>query len=197
MNESAAAIKHRKPVKVGKLIVTLLTLFSLVGIASTPASASFNGTDPLGPAWTFTVTVSGEEPEEPGECVHDYGPATWEPNPTLSGAGFSASYDATAPSNITFSAELNFIKGTDAEACPEPDQWQGNPTGTVLSSVLNLDDELALVSLSCPAEKNPACSAEERFMNNTDVIDAVISVADGTPNDVYEGTLYVEWNPEG
>jgi hypothetical protein len=34
-------------------------------------------------------------------------------------------------------------------------------------------------------------------MNNTDVIDAVISVADGTPNDVYEGTLYVEWNPAG
>jgi hypothetical protein len=75
MNESAAAIKHRKPVKVGKLIVTFLTMLSFVGVASTPASAAPDSSawDQDNPAWTFTVTVEGEE-----ECVPGtYTAADW------------------------------------------------------------------------------------------------------------------------
>jgi len=190
MKESAAAIKHRKPVKVGKLIVTLLTLFSLVGIASTPASAAFNDTDPLSPAWTFTVTVSGEEPVE--DCVPDYGVATWEPDEDLYITGNEFSWAAPGP--VQFEAYLNFARGTDSCGLDEGP----TPNGTVTASI-TLDEELELTTLDCRGvDGSPACEVYNLFPGSGPVRGEV-SVKSGTTagGGPYEGTLVVVWNPAG
>jgi hypothetical protein len=183
MNESAAAIKHRKPVKVGKLIVTLLTLFSLVGIASTPASATW---DPDNPAWTFTVTVSGEEPVE--DCVPNYGVATWGPDETLYITGNEFSW--TAPGPVEFEAYLNFAQGTDSCGL------DGGPTpnGLVTASI-TLDEELELTTLDCQGvDGSPACQAYNLFPGSGPV-SGEVSVKSGTTAEggPYEGTLTVIW----
>jgi len=183
MNESAAAIKHRKPVKVGKLIVTLLTLFSLVGIASTPASAAW---DPDNPAWTFTVTVSGEE-EEP-VCEPTYGVATWEPDEELYISGNEFSWAAPLP--VQFEAYLNFERGTDSCGLDEGP----TPNGTVTASI-TLDEELELTTLDCQGvDGSPACQAYNLFPGSGPVTGEV-SVKSGTTaaGGPYEGTLTVIW----
>jgi hypothetical protein len=193
MNESAAAIKHRKPVKVGKLIVTLLTLFSLVGIASTPASAAFNDTDPLGPAWTFTVTVSGEE------CVPGtYTAADWEPDETLSIAGNA--FNWATPGDITFYAFLNFRKGVDPNDCFEGDGYDAlavaTLTGTVTASLV-LDTQLEQKELMCDAadELVGSCSAGDFWDPDRQSIFGSIAVKPGTEAGSYSGTLTVVWVP--
>jgi hypothetical protein len=196
MKESAAAIKHRKPVKVGKLIVTLLTLFSLVGIASTPASATFNGSDPLGPAWTFTVTVSGEEP---GECVPGtYTAADWEPDATLAIGG--SDFDWATPRGITFYAFLNFSAGVDPNNCFEGDGYDelavATLTGTVTAS-LELDPELEQTELWCDGADELAepCFAGDFWDPERQSLFGSIAVKPGTEAGPYSGTLTVVWAP--
>ena len=194
MNESAAAIKHRKPVKVGKLIVTLLTLFSLVGIASTPASAAFNDSDPLGPAWTFSVTVSGEEPV----CEPDYGVATWKPVETLSIAGND--FNWATPGDITFYAFLNFSAGVDPNDCFEGDGYDelavATLTGTVTAS-LELDPQLEQKELSCDGDDVlvGSCSAGDFWDPERQSLFGSIAVKPGTEAGSYSGTLTVVWVP--
>jgi hypothetical protein len=184
MNESAAAIKHRKPVKVGKLIVTLLTLFSLVGIASTPASAAW---DKDNPSWTFTVTVEGEE-----ECVPVYGVATWEPDEELYITGNEFRW--VTPSPVQFEAYLNFDRGTDScglDGGPIPD-------GLVTASI-TLDEELELTTLDCQGvDGSPECEAYNLFPGSGPV-SGEVSVKSGTTaaGGPYEGTLVVVWDPAG
>jgi hypothetical protein len=196
MNESAAAIKHRKPVKVGKLIVSLLTLFSLVGIASTPASAAFNDSDPLGPAWTFTVTVSGEEPEECEPGI--YTAADWEPDGTLSIAGND--FNWATPGDITFYAFLNFSAGVDPNDCFEGDGYDAlavaTLTGTVTAS-LDLDPQLEQKELMCDAadELVGPCSAGDFWDPERQSLFGSIAVKPGTEAGPYSGTLTVVWVP--
>jgi hypothetical protein len=196
MNESAAAIKHRKPVKVGKLIVTLLTLFSLVGIASTPASAAFNDTDPLSPAWTFTVTVSGEEPVD--DCEPEYGVATWEPDETLSIAGND--FNWATPGGINFYAFLNFSAGVDPNDCFEGGGYDAlavaTLTGTVTAS-LELDPELEQEELWCDEDDElvGSCSARDFWDPERQSLFGSISVKPGTEAGPYSGTLTVVWAP--
>ena len=191
MNESAAAIKHRKPVKVGKLIVTLLTLFSLVGIASTPASAAW---DPDNPAWTFTVTVEGEE-----ECVPGtYTAADWEPDATLAIGG--SDFDWATPGDITFYAFLNFSAGVDPNNCFEGDGYDelavATLTGTVTAS-LELDPQLEQTELWCDGadELVEPSFAGDFWDPERQSLFGSIAVKPGTEAGPYSGTLTVVWAP--
>ena len=196
MNESAAAIKHRKPVKVGKLIVTLLTLVSLVGVASTSASAAPDSSawDQDNPAWTFTVTVEGEE-----ECVPGtYTAADWEPDETLSIAGND--FNWATPGDITFYAFLNFSAGVDPNKCFEGDGYDelavATLTGTVTAS-LELDPQLEQTALSCDGadESVGSCSAGDFWDPERQSLFGSIAVKPGTEAGSYSGTLTVVWVP--
>jgi hypothetical protein len=168
--------KQKSTKRLGKAVVVLLALGSLLGIGAAPAAAT--DWDQNNPTWQIDVAVTDTS------CVPDYTQAIWAPDPVMSLG--NTNIDMVAPTSIDFSVSLNFSSGTDRNACGGFDV---PPSGTVTASYKTISPELSQDRLDC----SPSCILSDPAMLNT--ITGSLSVVPGTLAGDYSATLQVVWTP--
>jgi hypothetical protein len=176
MNGFAASTKHSKPIKAGKLIAVFLTMFSLLGLFSTPAFAA-------GEERTIEVDFYSSYV---AACEGMEFPADWGPDLDLSydgtpAGGFPYSLETEIAQDVEVGLNLNWETGQDADC------FTVDPTGEVYTSVVMTDPNVAVVSQLCTTE----------FRCPVDMTSSVSATLDfaGVPVGVYGGTFTVTWAP--
>jgi hypothetical protein len=177
MNGFAASTKHSKPIKAGKLIAVFLTMFSLLGIFSTPAFAEEVGQDRI---IDIDYTNSYEDP-----CVGEFVyPADWGPDLDLSYDGMTYDFyslDTFVTDQVEVGLNLNWETGQDADCMPV------DPTGDVYTSVA-MDNQNVGVSQFCTTVNR--CP-----VGMTSSVSAILDFT-GLELGTYGGTFTVTWAPE-
>jgi hypothetical protein len=177
MNGFAASTKHSKPIKAGKLIAVFLTMFSLLGLFSTPAFAEEQDR-----IIDIDYTNSDED-----DCVgDDVYPADWGPDLDLSYDGMTYDFyslDTFVTDQVEVGLNLNWETGQDAD-CMRVD-----PTGDVYTSVVMTDPNVAVVSQFCTTELR--CPVDVTLLS----VSATLDFA-GLELGTYGGTFTVTWAPE-
>lgn len=169
-------------------LVVLISLGSLLGLSSVPASAAEDPGTP--PEWTLEVDVDDTTP--PG-CTTDATVATWSPDliPVYPAGNDVDRFSGPALS-VQYLVDLRFTPGEDRNLCSDsPDIY--HPTGTVEALFIPISAELSSGSLEC----SDGCSAED-LSTGTSTIGGTILVADdaaGGINVSYTATLKVVWTP--
>lgn len=189
LGETAQMADQRSSIKrLGKAALALSALWSLLGIAVSPAIAA----DERNYEMIITVTDTREPP-----CEENYEIASW--NPDLDAYLTSDIIDLFSPEAILqFEVYLNFSDGIDLGSCASPDI---EPTGTVTAEFSVLDNEL-VATVNC----NPPGYCDADQMSNEEfggLIDGTIALKESsTPGEyfaiqdgTYAATLRVVWTP--
>jgi hypothetical protein len=178
MNGFAASTKRIKPIKAGKLIAVFLTMFSLLGLFSTPAFAA-------GEERTIEVDFYSSSP--PPACEGMESPADWGPDLDLSyegvpAGGFPYSLETEIAQDVEVGLNLNWETGQDADCMPV------DPKGDVYTSVVMTDPNV-VVSQFCTTELR--CPVDVTLLSVSAILDFT-----GLELGTYGGTFTVTWAPE-
>ena len=175
MNGFAASTKHSKPIKAGKLIAVFLTMFSLLGLFSTPAFAA-------GEERTIEVDFYSSYV---AACEGMESPADWGPDLDLSydgmpAGGFPYSLETEIAQDVEVGLNLNWETGQDADCMPV------YPDGDVYTSVVMTDPNVGVSQFCTTINRCP--------VEDTSSVFATLDFA-GVPVGVYGGTFTVTWAP--
>jgi hypothetical protein len=176
MNGFAAPAKYRNPVKAGRLIAICLSLFSLLGIISTPAVAAEEDR----PISVYVYQSSYVSPCEGMEY-----PADWGPDSVLmyDGAGTTSIDLYLDTSNVVqVGLNLNWQDGQDADC---------NfvlPSGDVYTEV-TMANPVVAVTETCALEAMCAAATNDTVYASLDFFDVTEDAVEAT------GSFVVTWVP--
>jgi hypothetical protein len=176
MNGFAAPAKYRNPVRAGRLIAICLSLFSLMGIISTPAVAAEEDR----PISVYVFQSSYDPPCEGMEY-----PADWGPDDLLMYDGImysSVDLYLDMANQVQVGLNLNWQPGQDAECTSV------SPSGDVYTEV-TMTNPLVAVTETCALDA--MCDAA-----TTDAVSASLDFFDVTEDAVEAtGSFVVTWVP--
>jgi hypothetical protein len=178
MNGFAAPAKDRNPVKAGRLIAICLSLFSLVGIISTPAVAAEEERQ---------ISVYVYQSSNDSQCSGSEYPADWGPDSVLmyDGVGTtSIELYLDTSSLVQVGLNLNWLDGQDAD-CNFVE-----PSGDVYTEV-TMANPLVAVTETCALDADPMCAAAttETVYASLDFFDVTEDAVEAT------GSFVVTWVP--
>ena len=176
MNGFAAPAKYLKPVKAGRLIAICLSLFSLMGIISTPAVAAEEERQ---------ISVYVYQSSYVSPCAGMEYPADWGPDSVLmyDGVGTTAIDLYLDTSNVVeVGLNLNWQDGQDADC---------NfvlPSGDVYTEV-TMANPLVAVTETCALEAVCAAATNDTVYASLDFFDVTADNVEAT------GSFVVTWVP--